>query len=139
VRPGCLVLPLALAAALFASCRQKSSSAPQGAEPLEVTGTYDFSGGPGFFLRGSIAFEHPGDTVRVTETVYLNSPDRALVGEGTLVGDRLDIALVPENGDTDFQADCTFVFSDGGDRFDVGFSDTNGDAGPIGAYRGTRR
>ena len=139
MRPGCFTLVLLLAAAALAACHDGGTPAQQNTGPLDVTGTYDYVGAPGFFLRGSITFEQTDDTVRVTRTVYVNSPDRPLIGEGTLVGERLDITLVPENGDTDFHADCTFVFFDNGDRFDVGFADTNGDNGPVGAYRGTRR
>jgi len=105
-----------------------------------VAGTFRYQGGAtGFFLRGSITFEQEDDLVRVVEVTYENSNDRALVGEAVLDRNILDIVLVPENGDTDFEADCQFVFSADGSRFEVGFSDTNGDNGPLGSYVGTRQ
>jgi hypothetical protein len=105
-----------------------------------VAGTFRYQGSSfAFFLIGTITFEQSGDTVRVTQVTYDNSNDRPLVGEGTLHGNQLDILLVPENGDTDFEADVTFVFSADGSTFDVSFSDTNGDNGGLGSYQGTRQ
>jgi len=133
--------PLVLLAGLLAGC----SSDPAPPVPLvigtpQVAGTFRYQGGAsGFFLRGSITFEQEDDTVRVVEVTYDNSNDRQLVGEGELDLNVLDIVLVPENGDTDFEADCKFVFSADGSRFDVEFSDTNGDNGPLGSYVGTRQ
>jgi hypothetical protein len=76
--------------------------------------------------------------VRITDTTYENSSDRRLEGEATLQGNRLDIQLVPQNGDTNYRADVLFLFSEDGNEFCVEFSDTNGDAGELGTYRGTR-
>jgi hypothetical protein len=104
-----------------------------------VAGTYDYAGTFGHFLRGTVTFEQAGEMVRVVNVTYENANDRPLVGEAMLEGDRLEIVLVPENGDTDFHADVTFVFSADGDNFSVAFSDTNGDTGILGSYLGTRR
>jgi hypothetical protein len=73
-------------------------------------------------------------------TSYDNSSDRALESAFTpLHGNRLDIVLTPRNGDTNYRADVTFIFSDDGDTFCVEFSDTNGDTGGMGSYRGVRQ
>jgi len=133
--------PLVLLAGLLAGC--SSDPAPPAAAVIgtpQVAGTFRYQGGAsGFFLRGSITFEQEDDTVRVVEVTYDNSNDRQLVGEGELDLNVLDIVLVPENGDTNFEADCKFVFSADGSRFDVEFSDTNGDNGPLGSYFGARQ
>ena len=91
-----------------------------------------------FLLRGTITFEQDGTRVRVTDTTYENAFDRALEGEGTLEGNRLLITLVPRNGETDYSAEVLFLFGDEGATFCVEFDDTNGDAGPMGTYRGER-
>ena len=107
---------------------------------LDVTGTFDFAGTSfAFGLRGTITFSQTGSSVDVTDTTYSNSPDRALMGTGTLVGNTLAIMLVPQNGDTDYEAEITFRFGDGGDTFWVAFSDTNNDVGSLGSYIGRRR
>jgi len=106
----------------------------------QVAGTYTYQGGQfGFFLRGSITFEQTGDVVRVTGVTYDNANDRDLVGEATLAGNELDIELTPKNGDPDFRADVTFIFAPDGSTFEVAFSDTNGDAGDLGSYVGTKQ
>lgn len=137
MRSGSAVLCLAF---LAACSSDPAAPAPQAVGMPHVAGTFRYQGGAtGYFLRGTIAFEQEDDTVRVVSVTYDNSNDRALVGEAVLDGNVLDIVLVPENGDTDFEADCKFVFSADGSRFDVEFSDTNGDAGPLGSYTGTRQ
>jgi hypothetical protein len=105
---------------------------------VDVSGTYSYSGDSIFLLRGTITFEQEEDVVRVTGVTYENSRDRDLVGESVLRGNRLPITLVPKNGDTDYRADVTFLFSDDGETFCVEFSDTNGDAGGMGTYQGTK-
>jgi hypothetical protein len=51
----------------------------------------------------------------------------------------MDAVLVPKNGDTDYRADVSFEFSDGGRHFRLlGFSDTNGDSGGPDSYYGDR-
>jgi hypothetical protein len=102
---------------------------------VEIASTYRYSGA----LRGEIDFEREGDTVRLTRTSYENADDRPLVGSGTLAGNTLEMQLVPENGDTDYQADVRFVFDNAGETFCVQFSDTNGDQGALGSYTGVRR
>ncbi|MGH7162737.1 MAG: hypothetical protein ACREID_04575 [Planctomycetota bacterium] len=131
-----------LALLLLTACGGGSAAAPPPVDlpaPILVTGTYAYQGtAPEFSLRGTIAFEQVGDVVRVVEVVYDNSGDRPLIGEATLEGDRLEISLVPENGDTDFRADVTFVFNEDRSSFQVEFADTNGDTGGLGSYVGTR-
>jgi hypothetical protein len=115
-------------------CEEQPLAAP------DVNGVYRYEGsGPPYFLRGTITFEQTGATVRVLDTTYDNAADRALEGQGTLVGNRLDILLVPRNGDPDYEAEITFLFSPDGDFFCCAFSDTNSDAGPLGSYRGERQ
>lgn len=108
---------------------------------VDVTGVFDYRGDRApFFLRGTITFEQTGDTVKVLDTTYANAPqDRRLEGEAMLVGNRLDITLLPINGDTDYEADLVFLFGDGGDSFCCSFSDTNNDIGDMGSYRGTKK
>lgn len=106
---------------------------------VDVTGTYDYSSSTGFFLRGTITFVQTGKTVRCTGTTYANSGDRELEGVGTLTGNKLEIALMPTNGDTDYQAMVTFLFSPDGEQFCCGFDDTNSDTGPLGSYEGVRQ
>ena len=107
---------------------------------VDVTGTYDFSGsGPQFGLFGTITFQQTGNTVQVVSTTYANSNDRPLMGVAELAGNRLDIVLVPVNGDMDFEAQVTFLFTEDSEGFSVSFSDTNGDTGPLGSYQGARR
>ncbi len=89
-------------------------------------------------MSGTITFAQEGDTVRVVNTTYDFGSDRALEGEAQLQGNTLLITLVPRNGDTDYRADVTFVFSGDGDEFCVSFSDTNGDAGELGSFVGVR-
>ncbi len=141
-----LVLGLAplLALGLLPGCGGGSSSSPApcpaeaAAAVIAAQGVYRYERGlPGpYWLLGTITLEQSGDQVTVTGTTYDNANDRALVGLGTLVGNRLDITLVPQNGDLDYTADVTFLFGDGGASFCVSFSDTNNDVGPMGSYRG---
>jgi len=107
---------------------------------INVAGTYDYRGTLPYNLNGSITFQQNGAAIECVETTYTGlSANRPLIGSGTLVGNTLQIALVPENGDMDYRADVTIRFSDGGDRFCVAFSDTNADAGGLGSFTGTRR
>lgn len=106
---------------------------------VDVTGTYRYTGTPGHFLRGTITFVQTGTTVVCTGTTYDNANDRELEGTATIVGNRLDITLVPINGDLDYTAEVSFLFSPDGDEFCCGYSDTNDDTGPLGSYNGVRQ
>jgi hypothetical protein len=106
---------------------------------VDVTGTYRYTGSPGHFLRGTITFVQTGPAVACTGTTYENAADRELEGVGVMVGNRLEITLVPINGDLDYTADIVFLFSPDGDEFCCGYSDTNGDTGPLGSYTGVRQ
>ena len=97
-------------------------------------GTYRYTGS----LRGTITLAQNGNTVRLVNTTYDNADDRPLVGEGLLAGNELRMRMVPENGDTDYEAEVRFVFDGAGDRFCVEFSDTNDDRGGLGSYVGQR-
>lgn len=113
-------------------------STENSAASINVQGTFRFGGEEPYLLAGTIRLEQAGNLVAVTNTTYFNSTDRALVGQSTLRGNRLDIVLTPENGDADYTAYVTFVFSDDGGSFCVEFNDTNGDAGILGSYVGVR-
>ncbi len=112
-------------------------------ETIDVSGIFRYA--PGDFLdlnvpplTGTITFAQEGNTVRVLDTAYDLGSDRALEGEADLVGNTLMIRLVPKNGDADYTADITFVFSNGGSEFCVLFTDTNGDEGGMGSFVGRR-
>jgi len=143
MRLGLLAIPLLLAAACNSSSDGSMAAAWDCEElPLavvDVNGTYAYSGSTGYFLRGTITFAQVGTTVQCIGTTYANSNDRELEGTGTLVGNRLDITLVPINGDVDYEADVTFLFSPDGSQFCCGFDDTNHDTGPLGSYLGVRQ
>jgi hypothetical protein len=132
---------------LLAACGSSDGSTPAvqwdceelPAAVVDVTGTYRYSSTTGYFLRGTITFVQTGTTVQCTGCTYDNANDRELEGVATIVGNRLDITLVPINGDLDYTADVTFLFSPDGNEFCCGFSDTNGDAGPMGSYTGVRQ
>ena len=135
-------LGLAALLCIFGGCsdQNRTRAGPSCSEPdpsvtLNVAGSYRYAGA----LRGSITLEQTASTVRLVKTTYDNADDRPLVGEGTLQGNVLDMLLVPENGDTDYQALVRFVFDEPGDRFCVQFSDTNDDHGALGSYVGTRQ
>ena len=114
---------------------------------VNVAGTFRYSGtgtnqdtGFEFLLSGTVTFEQTDNMVRVSDSTYDFPGNRPVSGEFTeLQGNRVVMQLTPINGDTDFRADVTFVFTDGGDRFSVAFSDTNGDAGELGSFVGRRR
>jgi len=106
---------------------------------VDVNGIYRYASTTGYFLKGTITFAQVGATVQCLGTTYDNSNDRELEGTGTLTGNRLDITLVPVNGDLDYEADITFLFSPDGTTFCCGFLDTNNDTGPLGAYSGVRQ
>ncbi len=117
-----------------------STAPPPAGQPINVAGTFRYSGRSFLSLRGTITFTQEGDQVRVTGATYDNSGDRDLVGgPAPIVGDTLNIVLVPKNGDPDYRADIKFVFTADGSQFSVQYSDTNGDAGDLGSYRGTRQ
>ena len=127
---------------LLAACTDVGPFIPaeNPAAMVDVNGTYDYSGsGPQFGLLGTITFQQAGNTVQVVSTTYANAIDRSLMGTAELAGNRLDIVLVPVNGDMDFEAQVTFLFTEDGEGFVVSFLDTNGDTGPLGSYQGARR
>lgn len=127
---------------LLAGCTDRGTLFPveNPGAMVDVTGTYDFFGsGPQFGLFGTITFQQTGNTVQVVSTTYANSNDRPLMGVAELAGNRLDIMLVPVNGDMDFEAQVTFLFTEDSGGFVVSFLDTNGDSGPLGSYQGARR
>jgi len=139
-----LPTPVLLAVSCLAACGGGHTETgglcpgPDAGALVTVAGIYRYEGDSPFLLRGTITFEQDGDTVRVTRVTYENSADRPLVGEGTLHGNRLDIGLVPENGDPDYHAQVSFLFGADGATFCVEFADTNGDTGPMGTYTGRR-
>jgi hypothetical protein len=140
---------LAPAVLLLAACNSSDPPAPPEeavwncdelpTAVVDVTGTYKYQGNNGFILRGTITFVQTGTTVVCTGTTYDNSHDRELEGEATIVGNRLDIVLVPKNGDTDYEASVTFLFSPDGSEFCCSFADTNDDTGPLGSFTGVRQ
>lgn len=135
---------LSLALVIGAGCPQLGPELPdtcaaqEAGADVNVAGIYRYGGDSPRLLSGTITFEQEGEVVRVLDTTYDLTADRRLEGTAVLRGNRLTIQLVPRNGDTDYTADVTFLFSDGGDEFCVEFSDTNGDAGPMGTYKGVR-
>ena len=113
---------------------------PDPASPTpDVAATYEWiasiQGDNNFVLTGTIAFEQSGADVSVVNTTHSNPADRDLMGAGVLEGNLLTMQMVPRNGDTDYVADGAFRFSSDGDRFEVDFSDTNGDVGPAFGFR----
>ncbi|HOB73395.1 MAG TPA: hypothetical protein PKG54_02615 [Phycisphaerae bacterium] len=138
VGSGLLIATLPLLAGSGCPAQQEPCPEENSAAVVNVAGVYRYFGTRPFLLIGTITFEQEGDLVRVTDTTYENSNDRRLMGEAVLQGNRLEIQLVPQNGDTNYRADVLFLFSEDGNEFCVEFSDTNGDAGDLGTYRGTR-
>ena len=138
---------LAILALLGSSCNSSDDpvAIPQwdceelGAAVVNVNGTYRYASTVGYGLRGTITFVQSGTNVICTGTTYDNANDRELEGQATIVGNRLEIQLVPINGDPDYSADVTFLFSPDGGQFCCSFSDTNGDVGQMGAYDGERQ
>jgi hypothetical protein len=145
---GVVIRPALVAAALAGSLGGCGSSpatpltcaAPDSAAQVQVGGSYQYaSSSHKFHLRGTITFAQTDAVVEVTDTFYENARDRALGGVGELRGNRYDVGLVPLNGETNYRAEVSFVFGDGGRNFCLlGFSDTNGDKGGLGSYYGFR-
>lgn len=107
---------------------------------IDVSGVWRYAGENIFLLRGTITFEQQGNQVRVTDTTYDNAGDRALKSEFTpLQGNKLVLVMTPKNGDTNYTANVTLLFSDDGKKFCCEFSDTNGDAGDMGTYTGFKQ
>ena len=104
----------------------------------DVAGVFRYAGVRPFLLTGTITFEQDGSTVSVVDTTYDFTGDRRLEGTGNLIGNRLEVLLVPRNGDPDYSAQVTFVFSADGNTFCVQYADTNGDSGDLGTYHGER-
>ncbi len=130
---------LAMLSCTGAPLTAETCPAEQPSASINVAGTYRYAGDSIFLLRGTITFVQEGELVHVTGVTYDNSGDRDLVSDPTrLEGNRLGMLLRPKNGDPDYRAIVTFIFTEDGDEFCVEFNDTNGDAGPLGTYRGTR-
>jgi hypothetical protein len=143
-RPGALALvALALAPAGCldagpAPAPTVTCAAPDAMASVRVGGTFRYAS-PEFALAGTITFAQEGSMVTVTDTTYDTGRDRALTGAAPLQGNRLDVALVPKNGDTNYRAEVSLTFAEGGSRFCLlSFSDTNGDTGGRGSYLGVR-
>jgi hypothetical protein len=118
-----------------AACDQAPDPA---ATPADISGVYRYRSLT-YALRGNIAFTQTGARVSVGGITYDNADDRPLMGEADLVGNRLDVVLVPTNGDTDYRADVAFVFDQQATSFClVSFSDTNDDFGGAQSYFGER-
>jgi hypothetical protein len=121
-----------------ASGRDLGCPAIDGAAAITAAGVYRYVSAE-FALSGTITFAQEGSLLRVTDTSYDTGNDRSLIGSAALAGNRLDIVLTPKNGDTNYTAQVSFVFSDGGRRFCLlGFSDTNGDTGQEASYLGAQ-
>lgn len=123
---------------VVAGCNQIPCADEKVDSSVNVAGTYRYSGFTPGYLTGTISFEQEGSTVRIVETTYDFTNNREVIGEATLNGNRLAVELTPSNGDTDYKADVTFIFSEDGRTFCVEFSDTNGDAGDLGSFTGER-
>lgn len=113
---------------------------PDPAAQVEVNGAYRYSSSSSrYHLRGTITFAQAGSRVEVTDTHYDNARDRAVGGAADLLGNRYDVTMTPLNGDTNYTAQVSFVFGDGGKNFCLlGFTDTNGDTGGLASYFGFR-
>jgi hypothetical protein len=137
---------LALSLLSLAGCEPNASSielepcSPAAADvDVAVTGVYRYQSQV-LGLSGTITFAREGNRVSVLETTYDGEDARSLVGAGDLVGNRLDMTLTPANGDTDYSADVSLIFDDGGASFCLAqFSDTNDDVGGEGTYRGSQQ
>lgn len=127
-----------IALAAMTSCNEIPCSDEKSDASVNVAGTFRYSGFTPGYLSGTITFEQEGSTVRIVETTYDFPGNREVIGEAQLNGNRLDVELTPKNGDTDYRADVTFVFSEDGNTFCVEFSDTNGDAGDLGSFTAER-
>ncbi|MCH8148522.1 MAG: hypothetical protein IH987_11095 [Planctomycetes bacterium] len=114
---------------------------------INVAGVFRYAGnganaetGGSFNLSGTITFEQQDSMVRVTDTTYDSGGLRRLESEfADLDGNELLLNLTPINGDTDYEATIRFVFSEDGNEFCVGFTDTNSDQGALGSFTGVRR
>jgi hypothetical protein len=113
---------------------------------INVAGAYRYSGqgsnletGNAFSLSGTITFVQEGNRVRVSDTTYDFAGLRRVQSDfAELQGNRLVLAMTPINGDTDYVADVTFIFSEDGATFCVAYEDTNMDTGDLGSFRGVR-
>jgi hypothetical protein len=134
--PGLILLVMTTA-----RCSDPAPVRCAAADPMAsvaVGGTFRY-GSPRFALAGTITFAQDGSMVTVTDTTYDTGRDRALTGAAPLQGNRLDVALVPKNGDTNYRAEVSLVFSEAGRRFCLlSFTDTNGDTGGEASYVGIR-
>ncbi len=136
---NCAILPLAPPDA--------SNNPPENPEAvINVAGTFRYTGqgesatGATFVLSGTITFEQQGNQVRISDSTYDFAGLRPVAGDFTeLQGNRLVAVLTPINGDTDYVADVTFIFTADGNEFSVGYQDTSGDHGELGSFRGVRQ
>jgi hypothetical protein len=98
-------------------------------QTVNVEGAYDWVFNFFTLEFGTITFAQDGATVTATHTFHAFPTNRELSGQAELEGNRLVMAMTPKNGDTDYTADVTLLFSSDGSRFLADFADTNGDAG----------
>ncbi len=113
---------------------------------IDVAGVFRYAGNGvnadtegSFNLSGTITFEQQDNMVRVTDTTYDSGGLRRLESEfADLRGNELFLALTPINGDTDYEAEVKFVFSEDGNEFCVEFTDANSDQGTLGSFTGVR-
>ena len=119
----------------------------QPAAMINVAGVFRYSGGGtnlqtgvGFDLSGTVTFEQQGNRVRVSDSTYDFAGLHRFAGEVTeLQGNRLVTQLIPINGDEDYRADVTFIFSEDGSSFCGEYTDTNLDTGKLGSFVGVRQ
>ena len=143
-RKGFAPALLTLALLVPAAARSQEALPPPGESP--ILAWFDFEGeavetGP-YTL---IAYEDARGSVRLTTRYRLSGfrsvEIRDVAGDGDfaeLQGNRLETVLTPINGDEDYVANVTFLFSEDGNSFCVAFNDTNRDAGELGSFRGER-
>lgn len=135
-----ILLILGLSGLVTACARDPICGREDPSASPNVAGTYRYASSRGFALTGTIVFAQTGRHVEVLETTYDNADERPLEGAATLAGNRLDITLVPVNGDTDYDARVGFLFDAATSAFCVtGFTDSNGDSGGAASYLGERQ
>jgi hypothetical protein len=126
----------------FQSVEVASCAVEDPAATVNAAGVYRYAGegtnvsGYSFLLSGTVTLEQDGNLIRVADCTYDSPGLRPIESEWTpLEGNKAAMKLVPRNGDTDYVADVTFIFNDGGGEFCVAYMDTNGDMGDMGSFR----